>query len=61
MATVNTYIHGSRRFQVTASAVVADLMDGGQQHVYKNGILPVGTSLSCIQHLAGIGAIKEIK
>lgn len=57
--THNTFLTGTRRYIVTASAAVAKLHNGDETYVYKGGILPLETAPSSIESLLGAGLIRE--
>lgn len=60
MAHVNTFIHGRTRHQVIAPCVVAELIDGRETYVYRNGILPAATRPAQVERLLEAGMIRTI-
>ena len=55
---VNTFIFGSRRYQVTAAMVVARLISGNEAYIPRHGILPATTSPDHIEYLLRLGMVR---
>ena len=58
---VNSWIFGSRRWQVTAAMVVARQISGGEAYIYRHGLLPVNTDPEHIEHLLRLGMIRKLE
>lgn len=57
----NTFIHGARRYRVTAPMIVAFLVGGGRAQLEEGAILPAATKLSHIDHLLEQGLVEQIE
>ena len=58
---VNSFIFGSRRWQVIAAGLVARQISGGEVYVYRHGLLPASTSPDHIEHLLRLGMIRKLE
>lgn len=58
---MNTFIFGAMRYQVTAVAVVARTVSGGDKYIYRHGVLPGDTDPVQIEHLLEFGLIRKIE
>ena len=59
--TVNSWIFGSRRYQVIAAGLVARQVSGSEVYVYRHGLLPVNTDPSHIEHLLRLKMIVAVE
>lgn len=56
----NTFHEGDARYQVVGAAVVAKLGSGQEAYVYRNGLLPLSTTPSHVEHLLSLGLIQQL-
>ena len=58
---VNSFIFGSRRWQVTAAMVVARQVTGSEVYIPRHGLLPMSTSPDHIEYLVKVGMIRKLE
>ena len=59
--TVNSWIFGSRRYQVIAAMVVARQISGGEAYIPRHGLLPINTSPEHVEYLLRLGMIRKLE
>ena len=55
---MNTFLYGAVRYQVVAPVVVVGV-GARQEHINRNGLLPIDAPLDQIEHLLELGMIRE--